>query len=137
LHHFLGHLMFLGKREIHVSPQWQFSLIIPVCLNKKARLPFRLGSVWHRASDVGSRQSWLFLDTHVAQLIRIDIRDEQVRTGEGEEQEQEDWCNNNQHVILLSISINAVSCLKLYPLTVLKIVCKVEQIQPVEIVEIL
>ena len=44
----------------------------------------------YRASGVGGLRALLFLDTHFAQLIRIDIRDEQVRTREGEEQEQED-----------------------------------------------
>ena len=55
-----------------------------------------------RARECGCLLSCFLLDTHVAQLIRIDVRDEQVRASEGEEQEQKDCDCDNEHVRLLS-----------------------------------
>ena len=70
-------------------------------LNKKMPDAFLTS---HRAREYGcDKLSYFFLDTHVAQLIRIDIRDEQVRAGKGDEQEQTYYDCDNEHRILLSL----------------------------------
>ena len=81
----------LRTKPIVDTDQQQFPLHVFLSLNKKSPMLRDM----HRARETGSLRSWFSLDTHVAQLIRIDVRDEQVRASEGEEQEQTDW--NGDH----------------------------------------
>ena len=57
----------------------------------------RCRSNLHRAIGCGCPLSWFSFDTHVAQLVRIDVFDEQVCACKDEEQEQDDWHCNDEH----------------------------------------
>ena len=51
-----------------------------------------------------SHLSWSLLDTHVAQLIWSDVRNEQVRASDQGEHEQTNYYGDYEHRILLSIA---------------------------------
>lgn len=74
-----------------------------------------------RARSKGCRTSYFFLDTHIAQLVRADVRNDHIRSRQREEHEQADHSYDYGHLQLLSLSIifNAISSKKLHPLTVL------------------
>ena len=50
-----------------------------------------------------SHLSWFLLDTHVAQLIRIDVRNEQVRASDLGEHKQTNYNGDYEHRFLLSV----------------------------------